>query len=451
MIKANGKGDTKFVVPDEPIPDIHKPIDGVKEKSNIVTNPNRTAVVDLERISKKYLMQYLEGSSWSVDFYNPIQGKYDPIKFFDSKTTSPAQQFTEILKLELRVTSPIERNQDSENKTYSLSGSATVGNSLPINAGALFIADIGSNRKGIFNVTESTRPSDNKISTYKISYTLLFEATPDKMETLRKCIVRSFHYVKERAWYGEDTLLNPSEYQEFIQIGERISEIEDLYVRRFYDKLGQSLAFPGKVDKSLPYPQKHYDVFLARFVKAVGLRSPGRDIIVYPHPTRELSECDNLFDLILTQQPIFLKEIKDKVSESLQVKSFTTMIHTNTIAFSRFTATRYFTDDFIGNAKWQSPWPEFEPFETVELCYRGNVGEMLPAFLPLSYKPYLLSEAFYDGSYASAFEYCLYCYMNKMGIPVTTVNELAKLCIGMPKTAQFYYMPLVYVLLKYAR
>ncbi|EIF4796041.1 hypothetical protein LFN83_004805, partial [Salmonella enterica subsp. enterica serovar Infantis] len=97
-------------------------------------------------------------------------------------------------------------------------------------------------------------------------------------------------------------------------------------------------------------------------------------------------------------------------------------------------------------------WPEWKPFEPVEVeNYRGNEGESIPAFLPLSFKPYLLSETFYDGSYSSLLEYGLYLYLHKRPLPSVIALKLFEEVYKLPKDAQFYYIPMVYLLLRYSR
>src|SRR5699024_9334874 len=109
MLKAKRDKPSTFEPVDRPIPELNKPQDGVKETTNIVTQPTRTTVTDLDRIPKQYLMKYLEGSAWTVDFFNFLKGRNDAKKFFDSKVLTPDQQVEKIIGLELRVTTPLDR------------------------------------------------------------------------------------------------------------------------------------------------------------------------------------------------------------------------------------------------------------------------------------------------------------------------------------------------------
>lgn len=451
MLKANKKGDTKFVPVEPEVPILYQPQDGVKETSNIVTVPTRTTVTDLDRIPKQYLLQYNDGSEWPVDFFHVLSGRNDPKALFDTKNDAPTQQLQKIINLSLRVNTPLDRTQDEQNKTFELTGAATVVASIVPNEGNFFVAPIGDGRHGLFNVTSVTRMSNNKIATYQIRYTMLYEVTPQIAETIRSCTVRELYYVRERAWTGGDTLLTPKEYRRFLQLGERIKDIETTYVRRFYDTSLETLAYPRDWKLDGLMAGGYYDVFLAMFVKAIGLRMVGKDIRVYPHPPKPVQDIETLFGVLLNQQPELLPYVEKECS-SINPRTFATMQTRNTIAWSQFTSTRFFTSQIRQLAIMDAEWPTFASFEpSVFLEYQGNGGKDMVAFAPLTYKPYLLSETFYQGSYSTVLEHCLYLYLHKLPVPSEVAAQLAELVLALPIDSQFYYVPMVYVILKYAR
>ncbi|HHS7556387.1 TPA: hypothetical protein ACTPQ1_004679 [Salmonella enterica] len=451
MLQAKKSGDTKFVPIEQDVPILNKPQDGVKESTNLVTVPTRTTVTDFDRIPKQYLLQYNEGSDWSVDFFNSLLGRNDPKTMFDTQIDAPTQQFQKIIGLLLRVTTPLDRTQADDNKTFEITGAATLVSSIAPNEGNFFVTSIGDNRYGLFNVTGVTRMSNNKVATYAIRYTMLYEVTPAMAEVIRTCTVRELYYVRERAWTGGDTLLTPKEYRTFLELGDRIKVIENTYVRRFYDTALETLAYPRDWKLEGLKAGGYYDVFLAMFVKAIGLRMTGKDIRVYPHPPKPVQDIETVFGVILNQQPELLPYV-EKDNSPVNTRSFRTMQTRNTIAWSQFTVTRFFPSQIYQISHWEAEWPNFTPFEPQMFeNYQGTAGESLVAFAPLTYKPYLLSESFYNGGYASVLEHCLWLYLRKQPVPSETAAKLAELVIALPIDSQFYYVPLVYVLLKYAR
>lgn len=450
MLKAS-RDQTTFVPVEPEVPTLNKAQDGVKEASNVVTQPLRTTVTDFDRIPKQYLMKYVEGSAWTVDFFNFLKGRNDAKKFFDTQVITPDQQLEKIIGMELRVTSALDRSQDGQNKTFSMNGAATVANTIAPNEGCFFVSPIGDNRYALFNITSVERMSNNKVATYNIQYTMLFEVSPAIAETLRKCTVREWYYVAERAWTGGDTLLTPNEYRTFLKLGDAIKAVETTYVKRFWDSETQTLLFPRDWRIYGLKGASYYDVFLCMFVRTIGLRTVGKDIQIYPHPPKEVGDIECLFTAITQQENVFLSSY-NKPNGAYLVNTFRTMQTRNSIAWSRITNTRYFTDDLRSPKQFPAEWVKFTEFEPVTVeKYRGNDGENLPAFLPLTYNPYLLTETFYNGSYSSLLEYGLYLYLNKQAVPSEIALKLYEVCNTLPLDAQFYYVPMVYVLLKYAR
>lgn len=444
MLQAKGKGNTTFVPVKQEPQFLNQEQDGIKEKTNIVTEPSRTTVVDLDRVPDTYLLQYVEGSEWPTEaYYRRLMGKNDPKMLFDPKQDSPVQQFECIHYLELRVNSPLSRDQAQDNKTFTMSGNSTLANSIVPNEGDIFLASLGDNRLGVFNVTSSQRNSNNKIATYSIEYTLLFEATPEHRAILDRCTVREFYYVKERSWTGGDTLLTPNEYNGFLAIGEQIVAIEQTYVKRFFNEEAQTILFPNQAFGMA------YDVFLAQFIRDIGLTLVGKDIRIYPHPTRPIRDIETLWTAIINQQTLFLSDYNRK-NKALSTRSFRTMQTYNTVGWSKILVTRYFSED-APTRQMPAEWPKFDEFDTTATLTLDGSGDTIPAFLAPTYTPYVLTDAFYNGGYSSALEYALKLYLNKQPLSTKLALELSRAVFKLPKNVQLYYVPLVYVLLKYTR
>ncbi|QVW55609.1 hypothetical protein pEaSNUABM9_00013 [Erwinia phage pEa_SNUABM_9] len=441
MLQAKGKGNTKFVPVEPETPALNQPQDGVKEKTNIVTSPERTTVIDMERVPKLQLLAVVEGSSWPTErWYRSLKGKNDPKVLFDPKVDNPSQQFDCIRNLELRVTTALDRTQEGANKTYSMTGAATVVNSVPVNEGDFFTASIGDGRFGLFTITSSNRPSNNKISTYTVEYGMLYEVTPFHRQVLEACTVRTYYYIKERAFTGGDTLLTEKEYRRFLELGERITSIEETYVKRFYNADAQTLLYPNDV---WGYA---YDVFLAVFVRALGLRQVGKDIRIYPHQRTNVKDVETLFSLIIKQDPLFLQDA-NRPNKPFQTRSFRTLQVANNVGWSKIFVTRFFQADMQLNQQLGN----WEPFTAFEPKLYPLLGADIPLFNPITYDPYILSTEFYNGSYTSVIEYALHLYLNKQPLDSAIAAELGVEVHKLPRDSQFYYVPLVYVLLKYAR
>ncbi len=423
--------------------DIENPQDGMLEVSNIVTNPQRTTVVDLTKMQKRHLLQYSEGSPWPAVYYRGLKGLNDPKQLFDTKNTNPDQQFERINGQIIRVQAALTWSQDAQNKEFTVTGEGTLVNTIIPNEGDIFVSDIGDGRKAIFNVTETTRLAYNKLATYRIAYTLLYELTPEMQATLDECTVRTFFYVADRAWVSEDTLLTKEEYETFIRVGDAIDLIEETYTREYYRDLVRTLTIPKK-DWFI------YDIFLAEFIRQIGISSnPSQVVGIYPHPPYLHNNINTLYTAIMKQSPQLLKLAKRDIS-CLNVKSFKTGQNQNTVRYSNLDGTLYFTDE-LRHAYIPLPYPTIPDVPALFADFKGTNLKDVPLFTTVSLSPYVLSQGFYDGDYVSVLEYGLGLYLRReplrKDIPLVLADELYKLD---PINA-FYLTPLVYVLLKYAR
>ncbi|WP_218670459.1 hypothetical protein, partial [Salmonella enterica] len=77
----------------------------------------------------------------------------------------------------------------------------------------------------------------------------------------------------------------------------------------------------------------YYDVFLALFVRALGLRTVGKDIQIYPHPPMNVEDIETVWTALLQQSPTFLADYK-RDSTVWQTKTFRTMQHRNSVTWS---------------------------------------------------------------------------------------------------------------------
>ncbi|ANZ48911.1 virion structural protein [Erwinia phage Derbicus] len=441
FIQAGGRQKSEVVTVEPPRPEITKAKDGVVEKTNITTEPSRTTVVDLERISKRHLLQYTSGSPWPVDYYHRLSGMNDPKSFFDPAVDNATQQYEEIKSQVLRVGSALSWSQGT-NKEFTVSGEATLANSIIPTEGDIFIADIGDARRGIFAVNSTQRNAYNKIATYQITYTLLYEVSPESERVLRDAVVRTFHYVADRAWVSEDTLLTQDEFNAFLKIREELEYFENMYVRMYYDQELGSLRQPVTA-------RKNYDVFLTQFVRDIGLNRTPDELTIYPHTPYRHDEMFTVWKALVWHNASMLPQCH-RDGKWFQVQTFRTYQVPNTVGWSRVQSTVFF-DSQLRLKNIPDVVPDFDAVEDRRSDFEGTLLKDLPMFVKPTLTPYVFTEAFYGGSYGSVLEYALQLYLNKAKLRADIPLKLAEEVKRLPLTAQFYFAPVVYLLLKYVR
>lgn len=443
----SSKDKRKVIDEKRPLDKVEMPHDGIKEVSNIASNPERTTVVDTQRIPKLSLMANISGSSWPVDYAHNLVSTNDVSRLLDWEVDNPTQQFEMIYGLELRVNSPLSRNQDDKKKTFEITGEATLMHSIVPLVNDTFFADMGDGEWAVFKVNSVRRASESKIATYIITYSLRFQKRLSEIKALKP--VREYWFVKERLGYGADPLLTKEEYNYYLRRGNCISAIVDMYPRRFYDTVCQTLRIP--IDNST---LKYYDVFLTMFVRDLGIHLPGKDFVLYPHGQFINRDIENVLKVIIDCNPSMLPYVPREMVP-YNVRSFRTGQTYNNIAWSKFDATVFPKDllEDVNRCGCPLPQPDdvWVDFESDEVPYRGNENEKLPWFVKPSFNPYLFSEHFYEGGFASVMEYCVYLLLNRKPIQLDKGVRLFDECLKLPKIAQFYYMPIVYAILVASR
>lgn len=444
----SGKDKAEVVDHRRPLDKTEMPQDGIKEKSNIVTDPGRTTVIDTQRIPRLSLMPNIRGSSWPVDYAHNLVGQNDVSRSIDWEVDNPSQQFEMVYGLELRVNSPLSRDQNTENNVFEIAGEATVMHSIVPNKNDTFFSDMGDGQYAVFNVTSVRRGSNSKIATYIITYVMRFEKRKEDIKRIKP--VREYYFVKERLTYGADGLLTADEYNYYIARNKAISDIEDIYPRRFYDSECQTLR--------LPMPNKrvyYYDVFLTMFVKSLGIHVPGKDFVLYPHGNFIVRDMETVLKVLTDNSPAMLPYV-ERSFQPYMVRSFRNGLSYNNIAWSKFDGTIFPKEALTNDTACSCPslvsgGVEFPDFDLGEAPYRGNEDEKLPWFITPSLDPYIFSKEFYEGGFASIMEYGLYLLLNRKPIQLDLGVKLFTECLKTPKLVQFYYLPMVYAVLKGSR
>jgi uncharacterized protein (UPF0264 family) len=167
-----------------------------------------TTVIDRD-IDIRDMTQYIEGSSWSVDYYNSQLAKDDIASPQDIVTDSVIEQYVKYNGLELKVTTPIENVSFTD-----VEGEAIITDITPTQ-GDSFVAELSGNIKCIFRVIEVDRNLYNFKPIFTIKYklnTILTKTTVATFNDLNSKVIREFYYdskamfEKKRAIVSKETL-----------------------------------------------------------------------------------------------------------------------------------------------------------------------------------------------------------------------------------------------------
>lgn len=449
---AIGRRD-KPATPEEPITDPNLvPRDGIKEVSNVATEPEKTAVVDTYRVPTSHLLQYGEGTPWPVRaYYRRILGTNDTMELFDAGNVNPTQQYQKIENLVISVISPLQPRQDSQSKAFDIQGGGNISNSIIPNQYDVFIAEIGDGDFGIFSLISSERKSHNKVAAYAVEYQMLYRLTPELQEILDNKVTETFVYDERRIAVREDPMMTKEAHNRFVSVLEAIRHIQRTYPLDFYDKGSQSLRVPVKNTYT-------HDAWLTNFARNIGCMDERNSYTIYPHPPYRPDDVRTVWWAL--ENNIEPRHVSSKFKK-YHASSFAGMMRPGSIGWSVFDYTLFPADIDPLNISRAHPGKAvihplpldksqgFEP--EISDTTVSDLDTNLPYVLPIDDDYYVFSEKFYGGGAASLLEHLMRCYLKH--IPITPQDTMAvtQRVLDLPDLERFYYLPVCVLLLMYSR
>lgn len=223
-------------------------------------------IVRSEDLPLDSIIAHIEGSSWSVDYYSQMLAMNNEPTPYDINQSKLNQQYHLIKDLELKLQ---DQNVDTEDKTnkINLTGTAVIYAGIIPNYGDVLIADIGAALAGRLTVTRVEKKQYFKDTVYEISFELVeYINTRDKENHLNSFVVKTSVFNRDLMVYGSSPVLLESDYDDYINAEDVISELIDDYLKEFFSNELSTLEVPGYGIK------KTYDPYVVEaFKEVVGL------------------------------------------------------------------------------------------------------------------------------------------------------------------------------------
>lgn len=218
-----------------------------------------TAVVDTRWTPSKSLMQYIAGSSITVDaYYSQVLGTNDQLSGLKTSVGSVYQQYTKIVGLEIKVTNPLSPQQNQDDKTFEHTGSGIIYGGVIPNEGDVFVASIGDNQRACLKIVSSEKTTIFKASAYLVNFSVI-TTDPTYLSDLEGKVVNTYVFRKDFYAYGQNPLITTVDNDALINAERLIARVSSQYINRYFDEATDTLTLE---DNGL----KLYDHFLANFV-----------------------------------------------------------------------------------------------------------------------------------------------------------------------------------------
>lgn len=426
----------------------------------IATQESSGIVVDTRYTPLSSLLTYIEGASWTTDYYSQVINKDNDLRGQDIGESAIYQQYSCIRGLELKVVSPLQQSQDPETKRMTVSGTATIYPFLKANEGDMFAADVGDGREGVFRIKTSERKSYLREAVYQIEYDLVYYSDADKTRRvdLDNKSINTYYYRKDFLQHGQNPLLIESDSNTVNELTQKYSEIIKDYFGWFFNKDTNTLVVPGQVEKT-------YDHYLTQCVLGILSTTDAIEIM----NVRRLNIDANpyvkqpqLFQVLFSRDKDLLINANTKMG-TVSTRYFSADPFMQGIVFSGARRLVYpknpdmsminsddaqalIADDFdfniphtsIGNINAGFLIDGSVPASIPAIIYNVNVDDY-----------YILSKSFYeDTDGKSLLEILAMDYIDNKAINTSKLLEIVKTYKHWGGLEKFYYLPIVLILIK---
>lgn len=416
-----------------------------------VTSTNiSTVTVDNRWVSRFNLLTHIEGSSWVVDYYKQVVTRDTELSGQQVTLSAPYQQYKLIKQLELKVSSPLTSTQDDA-KSTTVTGEATLNGIFIPNDGDMFIANIGEGNIAVFTINNTQKLSIYNNAAFQLSYTLL-NTDSTYINDLNNKVVETTVYYPQRIVTGDNPIISETEYSNVININKQFSKLLNYYFSRFFSNEFKTILVPGQLYST-------YDHFLVTALLNefdTTQCSKIREVRILNVQEDDCLDVDSIWSAIRHRNIAYLNTAFTKAG-LVSCKSFSTIPQSNGIRFTGIVKAVYPIDQLL----------------TVDNVLKNNVkpisaDKLTVPFLPVGIDPitnllldpvpvlnvddyYILSREFYNNTLnMSKFELAVMDYISNKPVNIEFINDFIKTYHTMTLIEQFYYIPMILIMMKSA-
>ena len=225
-----------------------------------VTPENYRGVVNDNRWTPiNTLLEHLEGKSWTVDWYSQVLDRDSQLNGQQVSSSAVVNQYKKITSLEMKVTQDLSQSQDPETKTMTYTGSSLIYSGLIPNEGDMFVAQIGDGQLATFRIAASTKKSIFKQTAYEVTYNI---GTTDVvyLNDLYSKVVATYVFRKDFLTHGQNPVILENDSAIFEDLGSTYARLCKQYFARFFSKDYMTLMIPSQA-------YSVYDPFIVKFIK----------------------------------------------------------------------------------------------------------------------------------------------------------------------------------------
>lgn len=447
-----------------------------------------STTVDAQKNTLTSLLAYVQGMPWAVNYYQQVITTESDLKEQDIGEVPVYQQYEKINGLELRVTSAIEGQQNTDKAQMRVSGNALVYPFMTPQVGDMFVADAGYGEQGIYVIDSVERKSFNLNTVYSISYHLrtFTSQDPAMLTDLDTKAIRQTYFDKTRLVQGLAPVLNSQDYNNLQSLDASYKQLVDYFFNTFYNHNFDTLPIPGQSVGC-------YDAFLVDYILRIVDTTDSlkiSNVRNYATDGEDFLQQPQFWSMMLARDYGMLPYI-NRYMGLVMTKFFNYNSMFKGIRYSRMTYIMYpVTADFslinpndqnsvgdpllmdygVQDVSSFSISPKFKPQALTQLQdVRSSGGSLtdilkntvvagtaptnpiiLPAINPDS--SYVLSSEFYTGGTSqSLLESLVTAYLQKNPLNLNDLTTCIAPYRSWGRLEQFYYLPILITLIRTAQ
>lgn len=447
----------------------------------VIAKPQYKGItVDTKKVPIESLLSHVEGSSWTVNYYSQVLDLDSGTAGQGLGVNAVHQQYNLIKGLELKVTSPLVTTQDSETKSLTVSGSAIIYPFVIPNEGDMFLADIGDGKEAVIQINNVVRLSVFQQTCHSIDYVVVDYSTDERRRDFDDKTVRTYYYERDFLLHGQNPLLFEEDYNIVQYLRKKYRFVADNYFKTFFSREYSTLLVPLQLTptydhfltKSVLNAFTTWDSQEVRYIKRLNVQDDLTlnatsiwDVIfnkdpsllnscftqvgkVYSHefspePMYEGIRFSGIKEVIYPVDPLVTVDYSYTKPNKLVSASELTVPATSMKSIGSYLAQlrEKTLDDYIDD--------ELNGFYSEMEVDLGRHGPLINPSMKNNY--YVLSEDFYKNNQESGkqskLEICIRQYLNDQAINYNTVKQLCDEIPAWNPLDQFYYTPIVLVLM----
>ena len=395
------------------------------------------------------ILNFLEGSKWTVDYYNQDLGKNDSGSLLDSALPSVLSPRTKIKSLTLMVTESY-----SESNYEAMTGRALFyAGSLRPFVGDVFIAPILNKKLGIFQITETSIKTYVNKDMYEIAYEIYIIddnlSANNFLAILEDSVNRTFVFNKDFVRNRSSVLLTQEEDVRYTDFREHMEYLSNKWIKTFRDNRTNLITIKNQ---NLIYVDFNLESFFISILNTFSVQSAPIYANTTYAPFGNRFQTDTILDLFKNKKMIKLSDVSKYVIRLCDMGTLDYDLRGGDLSSLGFNCMVFVYKDNCMLSEIGNTGSCFSLIEFSELC-SPNANSLLPDVKEITQtsKHYLFSENFYNNirEDITVIEELLLDFIEDRELNVEKLYSLKESVNSWNYLEQFYYIPMLYLLEKY--